>query len=399
MSDPRSTLPVVVFVAHGMSRQNERLQPWRYIAEIARHMAATGRHEVQLITDGPVEREDEDWAPGLRLVRTRFLSTRHRQELALLIQDLAPHQLWWSVTPRSIIYWPMLRSIKCQKFAFITCPLYTYAQLARASLAGVPYSDLSGLWKQRLVPRGLFSAFLRSGLFTRIFVQSESNREILQDMQVPRSRLSLLRVGIDATDRAEPSDEVRKGLTPGRPPILLYFGSPKKIRGFDALLRAFSMAQASGIQARLLILARGATDAEVKNLHEAASRQGIGQQHIEIQGGWLSRVEVWHHISACAAAVLPFVVVPSDVPIAILESMARGKPVIGSNVDGIPELIRDRGVIVDPLNTRQFADAMIQMAHDHGLRESLGQNAKSYMATYPLWHDIGQLAMHESGLR
>jgi len=57
-----------------------------------------------------------------------------------------------------------------------------------------------------------------------------------------------------------------------------------------------------------------------------------------------------------------FVVVPSEwyenSPLVIYESFALGKPVIGSNIGGIPELIDDNvnGLIFEPGNSDELAD-------------------------------------------
>ena len=89
---------------------------------------------------------------------------------------------------------------------------------------------------------------------------------------------------------------------------------------------------------------------------------------------------------------------PSDVPIAILEAMARGKPVIGSPIDGIPELIEGRGLVADPLDPARLASAMLSLAENGGQRERLGSNALAFMQSYPDWGEIGDQLLSEAGL-
>lgn len=390
----------IVFVAHGFTRENVPLQPWRYLFEIARRIAET--RNVVVITEGAGDSEEEAWDEGIFVVKSRHLSVRRQKSLVQLISLYRPQQLWWSVTPRSIAYWRLLRAIHCDKYALITCPLYSYTELARASLAGVPFDELRALWQQRLVPRRLFTMMLRSRAFKKLFIQSEANANILVKSGVQKEKLFVLRVGIDAADRGPVNTQVlekekaRLGLDEHNA-SLLYFGAIRKIRGFDALIDAFSLVAQEEKNVSLVVLARGADIKVISAVREQIARANLTGR-VRVIGGWLTREQVWAHIESSDLVVLPFVIVPSDVPIAILEAMARGRPVIGSSIDGIPELISERGVVVDPLNSRLFANAMLSLIVDKGERDRLGENARNFMKDYPEWGVIGNQVIKEAEL-
>jgi glycosyltransferase involved in cell wall biosynthesis len=78
--------------------------------------------------------------------------------------------------------------------------------------------------------------------------------------------------------------------------------------------------------------------------------------------------------------------------------MARGRPVIGSAVDGIPELITGRGLVVDPLNIQKFSQAVLSLVNDQAKCRCLGKNALEFMNLYPDWDDVGTQAINEAGL-
>ena len=390
----------VVIVANGFSRENVRLQPWRYLYEIACHISE--KRKVVVITDGETDADEQLWDEGINVVATSNLSVHQWSRLGGLIMSYGPVQLWWSVTPRSIAYQRLLKTISCEKYALITCPLYTYMQLIRAKMAGVPFSELRALWQQRLVPRKLFVNMLGGGLFDRVFTQSQANADVLINSGVPEKILSVLRVGIDPADRGPvdmDDDELgatRLSYVDGAV-TLMYFGAVRQIRGFYKLLEAFSVVVKKTNTVNLVVLARGADDEKLAEINRSILRAGLVGR-VTVIGGWLSREQVWAHIECCDIVVLPFVIVPSDVPIAILESLARGKPVIGSSVDGIPELIEGRGAIVDPLDIDAFSSAILDLAGDADKRKSLGINAFEYMKTYPDWGSIGEQAVSMAGL-
>ncbi len=77
-----------------------------------------------------------------------------------------------------------------------------------------------------------------------------------------------------------------------------------------------------------------------------------------------------------------FAVVPSEwyenCPHSILEAFALGKPVIGSDIGGIPELIEDGvdGLLFESGNSEELSEKIAHLIGRPGLRERMGRNAR-----------------------
>lgn len=82
-------------------------------------------------------------------------------------------------------------------------------------------------------------------------------------------------------------------------------------------------------------------------------------------------------ISKCDLIVLPSL--SEGLPIIIIEAMLLGKPVIASNVGGMPELIKDNesGVLVLPNSDKELSEAIVAVLKDDNKIYSLGQKGKS----------------------
>ena len=65
-------------------------------------------------------------------------------------------------------------------------------------------------------------------------------------------------------------------------------------------------------------------------------------------------------------------------PLAIIEYMAGGAPIVSTAVGGVPELIEDgvHGLLVSPEDPAELAAAMQRLLEDRALAERLGQAAQ-----------------------
>ena len=79
-------------------------------------------------------------------------------------------------------------------------------------------------------------------------------------------------------------------------------------------------------------------------------------------------------ISALDIAVLPSVA-SEGIPQFVLQAMAAGKPVIGTSVGGIPEVVKDgvNGLVVPPVDPESLADAMRFLLKDPEKMKRMGE--------------------------
>ncbi len=166
-------------------------------------------------------------------------------------------------------------------------------------------------------------------------------------------------------DPAPPPAIPAKGATDGGG-YLLFFGRLSREKGVTTLVEAVAHVPGS----RLVIAGDGPQRREL----EALARGAAGGR-IEFTG---------HQASEQLRATLrgaSLVAVPSawyeNCPYTILEAFAAGKPVIASNIGGIPELVRDGqdGLLFPPGHAGELAACIRALTGDDQLRQRLGQSA------------------------
>jgi len=102
-----------------------------------------------------------------------------------------------------------------------------------------------------------------------------------------------------------------------------------------------------------------------------------------------------------------FVVVPSEwyenAPMSILESFAYGKPVIGTRIGGIPEMITEgkHGYLVDPESPEQLKAAIRQLWENREAQAAMGRHARQLIETKFAQHTrtASLLNIYESACR
>ena len=80
-------------------------------------------------------------------------------------------------------------------------------------------------------------------------------------------------------------------------------------------------------------------------------------------------------LNRCHVLVRPSLL--EGMPLAVLEAMAAGLPVVATSVGGTPELVTDgrSGLLVPPADSEALARALLRLAREQELRESLASSA------------------------
>jgi glycosyltransferase involved in cell wall biosynthesis len=167
-------------------------------------------------------------------------------------------------------------------------------------------------------------------------------------------------------------------------PYVLCVAAHNQKKALEVLLQAFAKVARKNAAYKLMLVGDGPLRADLEKL-------AVDLQLNErvIFAGQLERREVVIRLHGCTVFVLPSRSEPFG--IAIAEAMACGKPVVGSRVGGIPEIVDDGqdGLLVEPDNPAALAEAIRRLASDESLRKKLGSQAVAKIRDRFLWEHTG----------
>ncbi len=147
-------------------------------------------------------------------------------------------------------------------------------------------------------------------------------------------------------------------------PIVMFVGNLIKRKNVESLLEAKKIANSDYY---LVVVGDGPL---FKKLNKKVEEENI--RDVIFTG---SRDDVENIIPSCDVLVLPSF--SESFGLVLIEALACGKPVIGSNVGGISEIINDDvGLLVDPNKISSIARAIDNVINDEEFRLSLSSNAR-----------------------
>lgn len=155
--------------------------------------------------------------------------------------------------------------------------------------------------------------------------------------------------------------------------IVLTLGHLSEVKGHSTFLRAAALVAASHPRCCFWLLGDETTDKGARGRFEAlATELGI-RDKVDFLG-W--RPDVPDVVRAVDVVALPSL--NEGLPLAVLEAMACGRPVVATPVGGVAEAVEDRrtGLLIPPNEPETLAAAIGVLLDDEPLRARLGQQAR-----------------------
>ncbi len=199
-----------------------------------------------------------------------------------------------------------------------------------------------------------------------IICVSDYIRDRLIARGFPPDKLCVIRYGVEMSDPSGPP--------PPKEAYVLFVGRFVEKKGVRYLIDAMQILERRSAGLSLALIGDGPLAGQLKE--QARSVRNVTFL------GWLPNDEVRRWMRGAIAVCVPSVVAQSGdaegLPNVVIEAMAEGVPVIGSQHSGIGEAVESgrTGLLVPPGDSAAIADAIWTLASDPQRRRALGERAR-----------------------
>ncbi len=210
---------------------------------------------------------------------------------------------------------------------------------------------------------------------TRVICLTKSDALEVQRLGCPYEKIRIVPNGVD-TEKFKPRRETRDN-------YIFWGGRFVPEKGLEYLIKSLNLVVKERPEVKLVMAGGGPLFSKI---HRIAIHYGL-EKNIVFKG------IVAHNKMPALFGSASMYVLPSlkeGMPYALLEAMACGKAVIGSDVPGINDIITHgvNGLLVPPKNPKALADAITQLLEDKNLRWKLEQNARQLIVEKYSWKTI-----------
>ncbi len=155
--------------------------------------------------------------------------------------------------------------------------------------------------------------------------------------------------------------------------VILSVGSLYPVKGHDVLIRAFARLAGSGARSDLILAVAGQEVGRGREFMALADTLGVASQVLFLG----HREDVSDILAGADLFVLPSR--SEGLPLALLEAMAAGKPIVASAVGGIPSVSRHQheALLVPPDNVGALAGALHEVLSDPTGSLEMGVRARA----------------------
>jgi len=377
----------IAFVTVDLYPGREWLMPWRTVFEVSRRMRELGI-ETDVITL-PVSGENAEY---------EFMGT----QVKTAPRDFAAFAQYVNKGGYDVVIYPTpwrealkgsfkaLKEIRCRKIAYIPGGVYSLGScltLARWGGMGVakPYL-LDALTPDCRVTKVLsccgFEAVVGLTPYTAERLAKAGAKKAVAVVTAQDSFNEIEAQGFKVQG-SKFQDESKDGL-PEK--FLLFSGAPAATRGAKQILLALDRVKSEDVRVVMLMRTDVGSDYEAV---EETYRRMVHKERVIILRQKVTREQLRWMFGKAWYKLLPFVVIPSEIPVTYLEVLSCGTPIITFENGGTTRLLKE-GLLLADRSISSLAATMERAWNDISLHDELSNNAKKIMASYPTWDDVAE---------
>lgn len=370
-----------LFYTNDLSENVKRLMPWRFVLEVANKFSHA-RHNVFVVSGASADSISELSNNKQFIVIEKNIHTLHKfvvsKKIDVIFYPIASRDAFRSLG--------QLKRFSTIKIGYVTGGVY--------SLSGVFTFLFSGRFNtavkylvEFLTPQRLLVRKLREANFYSLLTFSNLTAEHLIKSGWDKNKVKVAFPGRDECERGEYFNSSTSDNK-----YYLFAGSPSPIRGSLKLLAAFDRFADSVEDARLIMLMRKDDNVDFKEF-KSRLKKIRNREKITIIYDLLHPDDVRKYLLGAYAVILPFILIPSEIPLTFIEAIGCRTPVITFKNGGTYDYIQKAAIGSDSRSSKSLADMMISLWNDNEKRDQLSIEAGKIFLSHPTWKESAKVWM------
>jgi glycosyltransferase involved in cell wall biosynthesis len=377
----------ILIATHDFDSRKAHLMPWRVIDEVAVRLR---RQSCNVTVVSLVQRRinrGETPAPDgvVRVAKLRDQLAAHLREL---IDEQSIDVIFWPLTWREP-RWRLrvLDTLRIAKVGYFPGGIYSiraciYALRKLGLTATAPYLADSIVSKRRLIQLAMdvgITDFIALSETTALAALGSGWSQEHVHYIPPGKEVLAIRDQVKIPELTSPLKDH---------PFFLFMGPPSGIRGIHELLDAFEIVARRNSVIQLICLFRPDDELDSAKIKQVINRSGY-KDRIHTKWTTLDRPTLDGYVSKATAIVIPFILVPAEIPLAIIEALALNKPVIATSPGGTGNFVKQFGFSPRVGDIRELADAMLSLVENV---EIYNEKCRQAQRVYEALNDWSEMA-------
>lgn len=159
--------------------------------------------------------------------------------------------------------------------------------------------------------------------------------------------------------------------------VIVFIGRLSEDKGLGIGIRVFSNVVKKLPKIRLLIVGDGEKESEYKQLVKELSLS----KNVVFEGK-KNNIEVIEYYKKASLVMVPSIY-PDNLPTVCIEAMSVGRPIVASNVGGLPELVENgkTGFLANPKDVKDFSNKIVNILSSKKAALRMSENARDKAVT------------------
>lgn len=355
----------------------ERLMPWRTLVEVAKN--APKEFEVAICS--AQEPDEEREYEGVKIYAINHGTSALRQ----FIKEGEWNVIYYPITYRQGLKdMSALSAISAKKIAYVPgglCPLSGSMKLIQIGeiKRALPYL------LDTITPHSLITKKLQRAGFESIVCQA------------PLTSMDAVQSGWKKVITALPGNTLNSdfevfdssyyeklGLKGQK--FILFSGAPAPTRGAMLAMKAFDRIANQIPDTKMVMLMRRDVNSDFTDFDKAVLKIRHKNQFI-INYDKITHSQLFYFFKNAWIVMLPFLIVPSEIPLTFFEVMQFGTPVLTFENGGTTDYLGKGLKIARHRTVSSYARAILEICRNSAERDNLSANAKKIMSKHPTWKE------------